>query len=167
MVARSILLAFVLLPAVAGAQETPQPKPIDVNLYASPDPLTQRVISAQLADRRSGGVVSAVLLSPASETSLQKVTVQGSATSKEGLALPRSAMTAAFTAPRAGFVEADLRDSVASTNTGRVPAAPARFAKRSLATAQLISVVEQMNRSAEKSAADKAWDKSAPKTPRS
>ena len=169
MVARSVIFALFVLPAVAGAQENPPPKPFDLYLYSSSDPLTKRVISAQLADRRSGGVVSAVLLSPASETSLPKVDVQGRATPSGGLALPQSAMpSASFAAPRAAFVEADLRDGVASAKAKGAPVLPVKFVKRSLAADQLYSVVEQMNRSAEKSAADKAWDnrhESAPKTP--
>ena len=157
MVAKSLILGLILLPGASWAQDGTAPRPSsDIYLYSSADPLTRRVMSAQLADRQSGGVVSSVLLAPASSspTGQAKVEVKGAATSAEGLALPASTIRAAYRDSRAMD---DLRDAVAPKRAKISPAS--RFLKRSLAAEQLQNVVEQMNRAAEKASADKAWDK--------
>lgn len=115
-----LLLALALaLPSAAAAQELAIKPPSDIYFFASPDPLTRSVLRCQLADQRSGCVVSAKLV-----------------TSADALKLPVPAI-----ARGAAVVGAEgASSSAVATKAGL----SSGFLKRSIAAAQLLTVVEAM-----------------------
>ena len=131
------LLALALaLPSIAASQELGfRPAP-DVYFFASPDPLTQSVLRSQLGSR-SGGVVSAMLRkAPGSATASARIDIEGQATSADSLRLP-----AAVIARGNGAIGAEGEQGTALPPKA---ALTSRFMKRSIAAAQLLSVVEAM-----------------------
>ncbi|MBI4349415.1 MAG: hypothetical protein HY553_21440 [Elusimicrobia bacterium] len=138
----AILLFLAAALAVPQAQAEIVLKPVpDVHLFASPDPLTQSVLRTQLADPRSGGVVSAVLHRPkAGSAAAARVDYEGSATPADSLGLPTPAVARGPIAVGAS----DLRDAPGAAAKPGKAAVNSRFLKRSIAASQLLSVVEAM-----------------------
>ena len=134
--ARVLLTAAVLLPAPAMAQDLGLKRAPDVYFIASPDALTQSVLKAQM-DSRSGGVVSAVLRkTPGAAVAGARVDVEGAATPADSLKLPISAIGRGATAVGAEGVGGGHAVAPKTLNS--------RFLKRSIAAAQLLSIVEAM-----------------------
>lgn len=131
----AVLLAAAFAVPQSRAEVVLTPVP-DVHLFASPDPLTQSVLRTQLADPRSGGVVSAVLHRPkAGSTGAARVDYEGSATPEDTLGLPTPTIARGPAAVGAS--------GAAASKPGKTPL-NSRFLKRSIAASQLLSVVEAM-----------------------
>lgn len=157
-----VLALGVSLASSALAQEmVPVLRPtLDPFLVASDDPLTKAVLRTQVADSKSGGVVSAVL-HRGDKRSIH-VDYQGSGTPAEGLALPASAVS---NGPKPCAPGEQLRDAVADLPAAKAAGSKGfkRPAQRALAADQLLSVMKEMRKGSDKSATDKAWERRAEK----
>ncbi len=131
-----LLVLATALPSAAAAQQLILPAASDIYFFASPDPLTRSVLRSQL-DSRSGGVVSAMLRKASgAPTAGARVEIQGQATSADSLDLPAPAIARGASAIGA--------DGAQNTPIPPKAALSSKFMKRSLAAAQLMSVVEAM-----------------------